>query len=418
MTAEATEVGPAHAATGIYGPVSDWANDLDHADPAYNADAPRIWREVVDGGCPIAHTPRYGGMWAPLTHALVSEVAYDTDHFSSRMVVVSTTSERVDPPVGNAPPITSDPPFHHHARRLLLAPFAPKQIEAWEPELRDLCRRLLDDMFDGGPAPGATVDAAQRYAQHIPVNIIARMLGLPLEDDDLFREFVHDVLEGVNLDPFERQVSFDRLDAYLEEQVAAHERTPRDDLITYLMNVELFDRKLSTEHVAGSIILLLLAGIDTTWSAIGSSLWHLATHADDRARLVAEPGLIPTAVEEFLRAYAPVTMARVLAEDVDFHGCPMKAGEWLLLAFPAANRDPDFFERADDVVIDRRENRHAAFGLGIHRCLGSNLARLEMRVAIEEFLARIPDFELVDPAAVTWSVGQIRGPRALPLRIL
>ena len=147
-------------------------------------------------------------------------------------------------------------------------------------------------------------------------------------------------------------------------------------------------------------MLLLIAGIDTTWSAIGSSLWHLASHPDDRRRLVAEPELMPTAIEELLRAYAPVTMARMVAKDHDFHGCPMKADEWVLLPFPAANRDPELFDRADEVVIDRLENRHAAFGLGIHRCLGSNLARLELRVAVEEFLARFPEFELADPDAV------------------
>ena len=165
-------------------------------------------------------------------------------------------------------------------------------------------------------------------------------------------------------------------------------------------------------------MLLLLAGIDTTWSAIGSALWHLASHPEDRRRLVAEPELMATAIEEFLRAYAPVTMARLVAKDVDFHGCPMKVDDWILLPFPAANRDPEAFERSDEVVIDRLENRHAAFGLGIHRCLGSNLARLELRVAVEEFLGRFPEFELADPAAVRWSVGQIRGPRQLPVRIL
>ena len=130
------------------------------------------------------------------------------------------------------------------------------------------------------------------------------------------------------------------------------------------------------------------------------------------------PTCWPTAIEELLRAYAPVTMARMVAKDHDFHGCPMKTDDWVLLPFPAANRDPEMFERADEVVIDRVENRHAAFGLGIHRCLGSNLARLELRVAVDEFLQRFPDFELADPDAVRWSVGQIRGPRELPVRIL
>src|SRR5215218_4714258 len=117
---------------------------------------------------------------------------------------------------------------------------------------------------------------------------------------------------------------------------------------------------LSDGHVLGSLRLLLIAGIDTTWSAIGSSLWHLAKTPVDRARLVAEPELMPTAIEELLRAYAPVTMARLVKEDFEFNGCPMKAEEWVLLSFPSANRDPEVFDRPDEVILDRQPNRHAA----------------------------------------------------------
>ena len=163
--------------------------------------------------------------------------------------------------------------------------------------------------------------------------------------------------------------------------------------------------------------LLLIAGIDTTWSAIGASLWHLAQHAERPPRLVAEPGLLPTAMEEFLRAYAPVTMARLVKEDMHWRGVDMKADDWILLSFPAANRDPAQFDRADEVVIDREVNRHAAFGLGIHRCVGSHLARMELRVALEVWLERIPEFTLADPAGVRWAPGQVRGPRTLPLHI-
>ena len=195
-----------------------------------------------------------------------------------------------------------------------------------------------------------------------------------------------------------------------------HIDNPREDLTDYLLNVELGGEKLSPEHVRGSIVLLLIAGIDTTWSAIGSSLWHLAQTPSDLDRLGSEPDVMTFALEEFLRAYAPVTMARMVAKDVDFHGCPMKKDDWVLLPFPAANRDPRAFEDADEFIIDRESNRHAAFGLGIHRCLGSNLARLELKVAIEEFITRFPKFELAGD--VTWSAGQIRGPRVLPVRIL
>ncbi len=163
--------------------------------------------------------------------------------------------------------------------------------------------------------------------------------------------------------------------------------------------------------------LLLVAGIDTTWSAIGSAIWHLAEHPEHRQRLVDEPEILPTAMEELLRAYAPVTMARLVREDMEWNGCPMKADDWMILPFPAANRDPEAFDRPDEVDFDREDNRHLAFGLGIHRCVGSNLARMEMRVALEVWLERYPDFSLDDPEAVTWSHGQVRGPRTLPIRV-
>jgi len=397
----------------MYGPVEDWATDFDHTDPGYNRHAHQIWDDLRSQ-CPVAHSDRYGGTWLPVTHADVTAIAYDTEHFTSRGVVVSTRRPSEPAPIGEAPPITSDPPFHHEARRILLPAFAPRKIAPWESEIRLLCNDLLDAIGDAD-----VVDAARQYAQHIPVNVISRMLGFPTEDAELFRGFVHDILEAVNLPPDVRGERTQQLDDYVRTQIADRAgRDDTDDLTTFLMNAEIFGEKLSEPHVVGTIDLLLIAGIDTTWSAIGSSLWHLARTPADLARLRAEPALMPTAIEELLRAFAPVTMARLVAKDVDFHGCPMKADDWVLLPFPAANRDPEAFERADEVVIDRAENRHAAFGLGIHRCIGSNLARLELRVAVEEFIRRYPRFELVDEDAVTWSAGQIRGPRDLPVRIV
>ena len=136
-----------------------------------------------------------------------------------------------------------------------------------------------------------------------------------------------------------------------------------------------------------------------------------------RRRLVAEPELMPTAIEELLRAYAPVSVARLVAKDTEVAGCPFTKGQMVLLPYPAVNRDPQVFPDADKVVIDRQENRHAAFGLGIHRCIGSNLARMEIQVAVEEWLKRFPEFSLDESQTVHWSAGPVRGPRKLPVRI-
>ena len=396
----------------ITGPVSDWATDFSHLEPEWSAD-PYPVQDELRQRCPIAHTDRFGGGWLPTRYEDVAAVAYDTEHFSSRAIIMSNFRPPLEAaPIGGSPPISSDPPFHHDARKLLLPAFTKTAVAKQEDATRALCQSLIDK-FEGQHV----VDAAYDYAQHIPMRVIADMLGFPQEDGPQFREFVENTLEGVNLPPEERIERMGRLFDYLLAQVHDHLGNPREDLTTYLINAELYGRKLEPSHVAGTMALLLIAGIDTTWSAIGASLWHLARTPEDRQRLVADPRLLPTAMEEFLRAYAPVTMARLVKEDMHWRGADMKAEDWILLSFPAANRDPAQFDRAGEIVIDREVNRHAAFGLGIHRCVGSHLARMELRVALEVWLERIPDFSLDDPSAVTWSAGQIRGPRTLPLRI-
>jgi len=397
--------------------VSDWATDFDHTDPRWVANPFPIWDELR-ARCPVAHSDRYGGTWLPVRHDDVSAIAYDTEHFSSRSVVVNEVRPGpgdLPAPIGLAPPITSDPPFHAVARRLLLPAFSAKRIATLEPFTRQLCAELL-----AAVATKTEFDAAVEYAQHIPLQVIVRMLGFPQEDADIFRRFIRMILEDVDATAEERQAQQDEgeLDAYMDARIAEHLAEPQDDLTSFLLDAELDGNKLQREHVRGTMVLLMIAGIDTTWSAIGASLWHLAQHPEDRRRLAREPRLIDTAMEELLRSYAPVTMARLVAKDFEFHGCPMTEGDWVLLPFPAANRDPAIFSDADQVQLDRAENRHAAFGLGIHRCLGSHLARMELRVALEEWMKRYPDFELADPDAVTWSAGQVRGPRSVPVRIL
>jgi len=396
--------------------VQDFATDFDHLDPQWVNDPYPIW-EDLRGRCPVAHTERFGGAWFPATHEGVSAVAKDSEHFSSRQVIISytrPTDEDLPAPIGLAPPITSDPPFHVDARRLILPAFAPGPINALEPAIRELCNRLLDNLGDH-----EIVNAGEEYAQFIPPAVIAQMLGFPPEDEDFFREVIHNIIGSAdNQDDAERERLQAQTEAYFDKQIQDHIDNPRDDLTTYLLNVELGGQKLQHDHVRGTMILILVAGIDTTWSAIGASIWHLAQNPDDLARLVNEPDLMPTAIEEFLRFYAPVTMGRMVKEDFDFNGCPMKKDDWVLLGFPAANRDPAAFKDADKFIIDREENRHVAFGLGIHRCAGSNLARLELRIAIEEFIKRYPKFELANPEGVTWAPGQVRGPRNLPVKVL
>lgn len=389
-------------------PVSDWSIDFDHFDPQWTANPYPIWDDLRQR-CPVATTQRFqDGGYFPTRFDDVHAIAYDAEHFSSRRIIVREQKL----PLMSAAPITSDPPEHTPARKLLLPAFAPKEIAKLEGRARAICRSLLDAIGDS-----PTCDGAVNYAQHIPVRVIAHMLGVSEDNGDLFRDWIYRTLiEGVR-NPAAAMSAMQEQTAFFKEQLELRRKAPGDDLVTFLMRAEFNGQPLSEVHILGTLRLILIAGIDTTWSGIGAAIWHLATHPEDRKRLVADPGLLPTAIEEFLRAYSPVTMAREVVKETTLSGCPFKPGGQVLLSFPAANRDPAKFADADKVLIDRAENPHAAFGLGRHRCLGSNLARMEMTVAVEEWLKRFPDFHETPGKKTTWSEGTVRGPRNMPITI-
>ncbi|MFM7070081.1 MAG: hypothetical protein ACKOYM_11555 [Actinomycetes bacterium] len=213
--------------------MTDWATDFDHTHPDYAARAPEVWDDLR-GRCPVAHTDRFGGAWLPVRHADVSAIAHDTEHFTSKSVIVADFRGFMDAPVGYAPPITSDPPFHQHARRLLLPAFSPKAVAALEESTRAFCRSLLDEIASRG---SNQVDAALDYAQHIPVRVIAHMLGVPPEDGDRFREFIHRILEAPGqVEPVAEE---DTLTYYLRGLISDRRTTPADDLISFLIDAEI-----------------------------------------------------------------------------------------------------------------------------------------------------------------------------------
>ena len=213
-----------------------------------------------------------------------------------------------------------------------------------------------------------------------------------------------------------RSKSYRAIRGFLGEQIARRRTDPGDNYISRLLASEIDGEPVADIMILNMCILILVAGVDTTWSTIGSSLLHFATHPKDRQRLAGQPELLSSAVEEMLRLHAPASAGRVAMADVEHDGITFKRGDRMILSFPAANRDPAAFEYPDEADIGREKNRHVAFGVGIHRCAGSNLARLEMEVALAVWFARIPEFELSHPEAVTWSAGQVRGARTVPVR--
>ena len=392
-------------------PVSDWANDFEIFDPDFVKDPYSVWSDLREQGCPFARTERRDVTFMPTTYEGVRSIAADTDTWSSFSITVTPVPQSYD---ANGDRIRSiiatDEPDHTPERRLMLPFFSPKAVEKYREHTQELCRRLIREFIEDGSA-----DIAEQYARQIPPRIIAAILGIEPEMADEFTTWVQGALELGLQDDEIREHYASIIRKFFVEQIADRQENPGDDLISFLLSAELDGKPVPMPVIRGNVGLMLIAGIDTTWSSIGSALLHLATHPEDRQRLVDEPELIPTAIEEFLRAYSPVTMARVATRDTMLGDREVKAGERVMLTFPAASRDPAMFENPEEVIIDREHNRHIAFGSGIHRCAGSNLARMEMQVAIEEFLKMIPEFEIDDADAVTWAGGQVRGPRNIPV---
>lgn len=399
-------------------PVEDWATDFDIFDAEYVRHPYPVWNALRER-CPIAHTARWGGAWMATRYADLQELVRLIPALSSRSpAVVPLPPELRDEVLAEVkqygsenPPITSDPPEHKPYKQLILPFFTPQAVDAHRPFTRQLCHELIDRFIEAG-----SCDAAADYAQQIPPRVIAQILGIDPGRADEFTEWTRGILELGQTDP-ELRIRYRRIiREFFAALVSERRAAPGDDMISKLIGAEIDGKPLSDHTIIGICNLLLVAGIDTTWSSIGAALWHFADNPQDRRRMAREPELLPTAIEELLRFYAPVMMARRVTECVDFGGVTMKPGDKLILNFPAANHDSEAFDRADKVVLDRQRNRHLAFGIGIHRCAGSNLARMEMEAALQTWFERIREFELRDADAVTWVGGQVRGPRRIPVQ--
>lgn len=393
---------------GFRVPTTDWVSDWDWLDDRWGSGAIEIWNSIRER-CPVATSDRYGRQLMPVTMDAVAQVALDTGQFSSMVNLLRPTEPR-DP----APPITSDPPDHRAHRRLLLPAFNPKQIEQMEGEMRRFCRALIA-LLDTADA----ADAAEQYGQHIPVHGICEIVGIPESDGDLFRNWIYRKFQQAHDDSVREQVTHEMntyIDAFLQDRL----EHPRDDVGTLIAHAEIDGAPADWVLKSGYLRLMIIAGIDTTWSAIAAGLWHFGQHPEQVARLIAADDadlLWQTAVEEVLRYYAPVVVSRKAVQNTTLAGCPVHQGDQVLLTFPAANHDPAAFDQPDVFDIGRAQNRHVAFGLGIHRCLGAPLARLELTVALQEWLRAFPTYTLDPDATTTWANGPVRGPRNVPVRL-
>jgi len=394
-------------------PVTDWTTDFDILDPGYTENPGPIWRDMRER-CPMAHTERWGGSWMAMGYEDVQALIRRVPELSSRQPTILPIMEGKDLlaeyNTDLLPPITKDPPDSIPLRRLILPFFTPKAVEKYRSFTEQLCHDLIDGFIDKGACDGAA-----DYARQISPRVMGHLLGIDPAQSEDFLTWVQGFIEFGASDYTVRAKNYRIIRDFFAEQVARRRRELGQDFISELLTKEIDGQPVTDRMIVNMCVLLLSAGIDTTWSTIGTTMLHFATHAEDRRRLAGSPELLTSAIEEILRLYSPVSAGRIAMEDVEHGGSTIKRGERMILNLPSANRDPEIFDDPDEYIIDRDMNRHIAFGLGFHRCAGSNLARLEMQVALSVWFSRIPEFELSDPSAVTWSAGQVRGARNVPV---
>jgi len=337
--------------------------------------------------CPVSRSEEHGGFWFLVKSEDIFAAEQSPDTFS-------VTPSMLLPPFGtDVPliPIDIDPPEHAHYRRVLLPLFTPQAVAKLDEGMHRTARELATEV-----AAHDVVDVSARFARPMPTIIFSRLAGFPEADWPKFDRWVDDIIYERTIDP-ERawkagQEVMDYFDALLK---ARAEQQDAGDIISRLLSAEINGRKLTHDELLSYCYLLFVAGLDTTAWAIRSSLWYLAQNPVAQARLREDPDLIPTAAEEFLRTLSPVqAMARTCKKDTEVSGQRIRAGDRVVLVFGAGNRDPDVYEHPDEIVVDRENNRHLAFGGGIHRCLGSNLGRRELVIALEEFLRAVGNFSL------------------------
>jgi cytochrome P450 len=388
----------------------------DPYDYAIDADPHPVWRRLRDEA-PLYRNERHD-FWALSRFADVWEASVDWRTFSSARGTVLELMDRLPEPRSM---IFQDPPEHEALRKLVSRAFSPRRIAALEARIRELVVGYLDPLVGSGG-----FDYVADFGARLPAMVIGSMLGVPAEDQERIRHWTDEVLHR---DPDETDVSArmkavqGELGGYFWRYVQERRRTPRDDMMTDLLEAEIVGddggrRRLTDPEVLTFIALLSGAGNETVARLLGWAGFLLGRHPDQRARLVADPGAIPNAIEELLRYEAPSPVqARALTRDVTLHGTVVPAGARVLLLTGSAGRDEREFPDPDRFDVARRIERHVSFGYGIHFCLGASLARLEGRVALEETLRRFPAWTVDEAGSEMVHTSTVRGWARLPIRV-
>ena len=360
------------------------------------------WRELREQH-PVAWTDASGGHWVLTGYDAVSQAFRDWETFSSARTNPAVSSLILgDARMPLLVPEELDPPEWDGPRALFSKLLAKRSVETLRPRIRHWTRHFIDAFIGTGSA-----ELARDLAVPVPAAVTMEWLGWPEDEWMKAASTFHQMARHEFGSPefMNAGKQFIWLGERITEEVAARRETPRDDVLSTMANHEVDGERIPAADAEAMVMLAIGGGVDTTTSLTSSALVHLGQHPELRAQLRDDRSLIPLATEEFLRVYPPArTHARTVTRDVEFAGCPMRAGDRVLLSEAAACSDPAAFPDADRFVVDRRPNRHVAFGTGIHRCPGSHLARIEFDEILNAVLDRLPDYDLGEPVEYpNWS---------------
>lgn len=393
--------------------------DFDVYEPAVPGPVDTMHERIADliGRGPIVYSTAHGGHWVVTGYDLIQQVHRDPSTFSSSSVNLTTISDR------KQLPIELDPPVHTAFRKALQPLFSPNRMKALEPQIRATINGLIDGFVTRGECEFVT-----EFAHELPASVFLTLMGWPVEDGPMFTEQTDIALLGIpGATPEESDAArvtaanqmYDYFGAMVTERRGSAAADP-DDVTAAVINSQLEidggTRPLTDDELCQMFYLLLIAGLHTVQGSLAWSMMLLSQEPEQRQRLVADPSLIPAAVEEILRIETATTTARIVTRDTELGGVHLNEGDQVLTVLAGANRDPREFDQPDVLKIDRTPNRHLAFGSGPHRCVGSHLARIELRIALEELHRRMPDYWLDPEDPPISHASQVRGVVRLPLK--
>jgi cytochrome P450 len=368
-------------------------------------DIHRAWHQQGATAPPIFFTAHWGGFWVINSAALLEQAFSDSTLFSSADGVEIPPMPPEIPPML---PIDSDDPFHTELRRPLNVALAPKSVNELSIRARELAIELIEKLL-----PQGRCDFVKDFSLKMPMELFLRIVDLPSSDREYLLGLAGTVLKDSKKE--NRWAAMTELNGYLEKKMQARRENLGSDLMSKIIQLQPKSHPLSSSEQIGYMTTLLLGGLDTVGGMMAMSARHLAEHPKDRRALIANPSAIPDAIEEIMRRYAISTVARRVTRDAEFGGVALKRGDWIMLPTMVHGLDEKRWDNALEVRFDRRPTDHLSFGSGTHRCPGANLARAELRIFLEEWLKRIPEYSIDPERKVQSESGAVAGLSSLPL---